>query len=305
MPTAEGFISFHYWQKLQYFKNMKYKILYPLFVLLIILAGCRSEEDVVTKTAKKFLEYMNASQYDDVRKMATPESRSMIDLLESMSKISTPSDQRSNAVENLKCIVNNDTANCTYFQNNEEKSLMLVKAKNKWLIDMKKESPSSMESDPNEKTSEDSYEKEDTITYFDLKLMEAQDLHGSAQFVFDLSNRSDYNIQHLWMTFYFSNQNGEFICKKDVMFNGILKSKMFENISNPEEVKNQSKNTIALDNIKVGDVGEIFIYPFRIQMELPYYEDNGIYGNLADLYLFAKQNTLIKNQTDTHIKIVF
>lgn len=283
---------------------MKFKILILLFLpFILLLSGCKNEEKAVTGTAAKFLDCLNAKQYDKARKLATPESKEMLDFMQSMASLDN---NKPKPIEDLKCRIANDTAHCTYVQEFNEKTLDLVKVHNKWLVDMKKESPdySNMQQDSSQSSNKNYYQS-DTITYFDVRLLEAKDTLGAAHLVFDVSNRSEFNILHLWMTCYFSDKEGKFLQKKDMMFNGVLKNTMYENISNSDEIKKQAKIEVIVDNCKVGDIGEIFIYPFRIQMEAGYYENSGYYGTLGDLYSFAKRNTLIKNLTNTDIKIVF
>jgi len=227
----------------------------------------------------------------------------MIDFMESMASFD-PEKDRPKKIEHLNCGIHRDTAHCTYTQEGEDKSIILIKRSNKWLVELKKETPdySSLNADSANVEYED---EQDTTSYFDFILLEAKDVDGSAHFVFKLGNRSEFNILHLWVTLYFSDKNGTYLQKKEVMFNGILKDEMYSNISNSEEIKGSASVEVILENANVDTIGEVFIYPFRLQMEMTYYDQFGAFGNLANLNHFAKRNTLVKDVTDAHLKISF
>lgn len=282
-----------------------YKLSFIFFIVAVFFVTCKTEEEMATKKAKEFLECLNAKKYDKAKEIATPESEAMIDFMKSMASLG--SNEKPKAIKNLNCRIDRDTAHCTYTQGDEEKSLILVKLDHKWLVDMKKEAPdmTSQQSDSIAAVNNYSYQENDTVTYFDVRLLEAKDINGSAHLIFDISNRSEYNIQHLWMALYFSDRNNKFILKKDVMFNFVLNNTMYDDISNSDEIKNQGKAEVVVENNKVSDIGEIYIYPFRMQMDAAYYESYGKFGDLGNLSNFSKYYTLIKNLTDADIKIVF
>lgn len=280
-----------------------YKLSFILFLVAVFFVTCKTEEELATKKAKEFLEYINAKKYSNAKEIATPESEAMIDFMKSMASLG--SGEKPKAIKNLNCRINRDTAHCTYIQGDEEKSLDLVKLNHKWLVDMKKESPDVTKTDSTNYSDNSEYVSPvlDTITYFDVVLSEMKDVNGTAQLMFQFTNRSNWNISHLWFEVYISDTYGKFIKQKQMIFDGILKHSMLENISNADEIKEKGKIVLSFENTRIDDIGEIYLYPFRIRMEPDYYDSYPEY--LDNFFSFTKQYTLIKNNTDFNVKITF
>jgi hypothetical protein len=282
---------------------MKYLALSFMFLIIaVFLVTCKTQEEMATKTAKEFLECIKTNKFDKAKKIATPESASYIDFM-AMLQQSVPSGDKKK-IENLKCGIVEDTAHCTYFEDGEEKTIDLVRQNSKWLVDMKKESPPATNTD-NTNTTENNYSEDDTTTYYDVVLSEIKEVNGAAQIVFEFTNRSDWNIAHLWLDIYFTDANGKFMQKKQIYVDGLLKNSMALNITNSDEIKEKNKIIITLENTRADNIGEIFILPLRIRMENAYYEKEPNAPYLDNIFSFANYYTLIKNKTDYNVKITF
>lgn len=260
------------------------------FLILILLSAtifsCKvSQETAVRKVSSTFLTSLNKNDFETMKKYATPDSKSMIEMLESFSSMgSTPSNAQ---FEILSCTINGDIATCKYISEGEEKQLDLVKMKGKWLVDFQKEQPATTDEDMAELARQDSiaaaaqsiqdsidaayYNATDTITYFDICLAEMQNVNGSTIITFLFNNRTEYDVYHLWAEVYFSDKQGKFITKKELMFNNILdmtESRIDSNIVSNTE---RSKVKIILDKVNYNNIGEIYIYPIRMNLEPAFY----------------------------------
>jgi hypothetical protein len=286
---------------------MKYYAgLIVVFALAVFLVTCKSEEEMAKKTARDFLECVNSKKFDRAKKLATPESSTVIEFMKMFAETSqtAPNNQ---SIENLNCNIVEDTAHCMYLENGEEKTILLVKNGSKWLVDMKKETPpvTNMDSTSVSNDSGYNYTEPDTTTYFDFILSDMKEVNGSTQFVFQVTNRSEWNISHLWFDVYFSDKSGKFIKQKQIIFDGILKNSMLMDISNADEIRGKNKSTLMLENTRIDDIGEIFLLPVRLKMEDAYYEQDNNSPYVGVIYYFTNEYVLIKNNTDYNVKITF
>lgn len=100
------------------------------------------------KVALKFLKLLNAGKYEAAKKYGTDDTDSMMDLLASIADLveeEATTDVAEPVITDMKCEVNGELALCSYLQDGEPQTLDLVKVNGKWLVDMKKEAPSSEE----------------------------------------------------------------------------------------------------------------------------------------------------------------
>ena len=117
------------------------KVLFFAFIAIAVISmnTCKSS-DTPDKVAEKFLNHISKKEFAEAKKLATPESATSIDMLESFSKMG--GDQpKETKIEDMKCTEDGDKAVCEYKEDGEEKKLDLVKKEGKWLVEMKKESP--------------------------------------------------------------------------------------------------------------------------------------------------------------------
>jgi hypothetical protein len=299
------------------------KKIISLFLIAFITIGlfsCKvNEEAKVRKVAKDYLIYLNKQDYDHAKKLGTKSTIQMLNMMESFASMgSSETNPAENVeIEILYCNIKNDSAVCGYITNGNEEKINLVKIKGDWLVDMKKEMPST-EKDPQaayadsvaavQQAIEDSinnaqYQEDyqpDTMTYFDFCLTDMHNQSTSGSFTFMLNNRSEYDINHLWVTLYFTGKDGKFIQKKDVMFDNVLKYYIPEDDSVSHG--NWQEATITLDKVNVDNISEIFIFPFRVNIQPEMYEY--MYDG-QDLYDIVKNYTNFKNSTGKEVKITF
>lgn len=238
-----------------------------LFVLLSMIFACKvNQEQEVLKVAKNYLNAIDKKDFKLAKKMSTEESYTMIDMLESFSKMDG-SDTKKHVYDNFICKIDGDKAECDYRENGEDRTMNLVKVRKKWYVDMKKETPDISESDSINAVEKELEEGPDTTTYFDFVLLEAKNINNGSSLTFWLNNRGGQNLSHLWIDVYISDKNGKLIQKKEVMFNGILKNSMLDNLSNSSDIKERCKITVALDNVLPQDIGEIYLNPVRFDLD--------------------------------------
>ena len=210
---------------------------------------------------------------------------------------------------NFTCQIDGDKATCNYTENGEPKILTLVEKDGKWLVEMKKESPdmntinnnNSNTDNNNNNNNNNYYSNNDTTTYFNLVLNSAIDQNKLAQFSFQLTNRSEWNCLHYWVEVFISDKSGNFLGRKELLFNGVMKNAMMGNFSNAEDLQKKNIIEISLDSTTIDMVGEIYVLPLRLEMEKDYYQrsDKGL-----SVFSCARY-TLMKNATQKEIKITF
>jgi len=120
------------------------KKLLSLFIIsLVFISACGNKDNNPKAVAKKFLNHINNREYAEAKKCATPESSTMIDLIESTDKMKNDNHTQGslgNKYANLKCKIEDDKAICKYTMNDKDKKIHLVKNDGTWLVDYKKES---------------------------------------------------------------------------------------------------------------------------------------------------------------------
>jgi hypothetical protein len=286
-------------------------------IIAITLAGCKvTREDAAMKVAKEFLENLNKNNFIKAKKLATEESKAMIDMLESFSKMDG-STTKTNVIDNLTCIVDGDKATCNYTENGEAKTLSLVEKDGKWLVEMKKETPdmstsssSNNNDNNNQNQNQNNYTNNDnnnyqnygdTTTFFSLVLNSAINYNNTSLYSFQLVNRSEWNCLHYWVEVYFSDKSGKFLGRKELLFNGVMKNELMGNFSNAVDLQKKNIIEISLDSTTAEMVGEIYVLPLRMEMETDYYQrsDKGL-----NVFSCARY-TMIKNATPNEIKITF
>jgi|WetSurMetagenome_2_1015567.scaffolds.fasta_scaffold67513_3 hypothetical protein len=299
------------------------KKIISLFLITLITTGlfsCKvNEEAKVRKVTKDFLIYLNKQDYENAKKLGTRATGQMLDMMEAFGNLggSETTSTENLEIEILYCNIKNDSAICGYTTNGKEEKVELVKIKDKWLVDMKKEVPSTEESQQAAyadsvaavqaayddsvyyATYQEDYQP-DTMTYFDFCLTDMHNQSTSGSFTFMLNNRSEYDIHHLWVTLYFTDKDGKFIQKKDVMFDNVLKYYIPEGDS--VSYGNWQEAAVTLEKVNVDNISEIFIFPFRVNMQTEVY-DNMYDGQ--DLYDIVKNYTNFKNSTGKEVKITF
>ncbi len=276
-------------------KNLK------LFAIIIMVVfafnACKvNDKKAVSKIAKEYLDDINNKNYSKAKKLCTTESASMIDMLESISKMDNEH-KPIPKIEDIYCNIDGDKATFEYRENGDPKKINLVKIKGRWLVDMKKETPDLNNQSNLDQRGQDSLNAinqakqdsinaannyfnhpnnrgdnfyghgNDTMTFFDIGIIDLYNLNGNVHIKFNITNRSDWNIKHFWLETYISNKSGKFIQKDELMFDGILKTKLLNDISNINEIKEKNKVELILKDTKIDNLGEVFMLPLRIQLE--------------------------------------
>jgi len=138
---------------------MKKLLTFAVIALAVITMNACKSSDAPDKVAEKFLNHIAKKEFADAKKLATPESASSIDMLESFSKMG--GDQaKETTIKDVKCKEDGDKAACDYTENAEAKKIDLVKKDGKWLVEMKKESPDMNTTEPT--TTDSTATKQDT-----------------------------------------------------------------------------------------------------------------------------------------------
>jgi len=134
-----------------------------------------------------------------------------------------------------------------------------------------------------------------------LVLNSAIDNNSASLYSFRLTNRSEWNCLHYWVEVFFSDKDGKFLGRKELLFNGVMKNEMMGNFTNAEDLQKKNIIEISLDSTVTGMVGEIYILPLRLEMENEYYQrsDKGL-----NVFSCARY-TMRKNATQKEIKITF
>jgi hypothetical protein len=127
-------------KKMQIMKNLIKKS----FVVLVIatLLSCSNKSNTPEAVAEKFLNHLNKQEYSEAKKLGTQATGEYLDMLESQKK-ATDEELESPVITELSCDERENEAFCTYKTNGETQSINLVKQEDQWLVDMKKETPSS------------------------------------------------------------------------------------------------------------------------------------------------------------------
>jgi hypothetical protein len=107
--------------------------------VVVALNACKSS-DTPDKVAEKFLTALNKGDTTEAKSLATVESESFIRFYGGMAQLGGGA--KDVKIEGMKCKEDGDKAKCDYTENSEAKQIDLVKKDGKWLVDMKKESPS-------------------------------------------------------------------------------------------------------------------------------------------------------------------
>ena len=111
-----------------------------ILVVLILTSACNMGNSP-SKSASKFLNAFNEKDYAEARKYATPETIKLVDLMESLSKMSTSIDSvQHNKIEVISEKIEDDEATVTFKEagSNETEELKLKKVDGKWLVHITK-----------------------------------------------------------------------------------------------------------------------------------------------------------------------
>lgn len=92
--------------------------------------------------SKAFLQHIQKLEFEEAKTFATEETKMMLTFFANITKLvpdsqRIPTKQTDVLIQN--CVVQGETAQCSYTANGKEQVIDLVKQDKKWLVDMKKE----------------------------------------------------------------------------------------------------------------------------------------------------------------------
>ena len=92
--------------------------------------------------AEQYLKHLAKGDFDKAAKLGTDDTKQLLGMLKGLMGGVTPEGEQE--VKDIKCDVDGETAVCTYCCNDQGESdkLDLKQVNGKWLVDMKKETPS-------------------------------------------------------------------------------------------------------------------------------------------------------------------
>ena len=122
---------------------MKNLFKFAIALLAVITITSCKDSNTPEKVAEKYLNHIAKKEYDEAKKLATDESAASIDMLKSMDtgKDASKETKKEGKIEGMKCDVQGEKATCNYKQDGQDEKIELVKKGEKWLVEMKKESP--------------------------------------------------------------------------------------------------------------------------------------------------------------------
>jgi hypothetical protein len=127
--------------------NKLTKTVLPAIVILLIFQACNMGNSP-SKSASKFLNAFNEKDYNEARKYATEETIKLVDLMESLSKMSTSIDSiQHKKIEVVSEKIEGESAIVTFREagSDETEDLNLKKIDGKWLVHITKTDISSKE----------------------------------------------------------------------------------------------------------------------------------------------------------------
>ncbi|MFH0894456.1 MAG: hypothetical protein V2A54_08465 [Bacteroidota bacterium] len=292
-----------------------YKSILLISFLLPLAFSCKvTDETRVREVSDNFLKCINHKDYDGAKKFSTKESEAALDMMKAFASLNSEDVTKEYLITSIE--INGTTAICKYMQNNEEKLIELKRIEGKWFVDMKKETPPPPPPPPTDEerrmqmiqdsiaAAEAAIEeaRNDTITFLDFSLTDAVASGTSSVLTFELNNKYNYVLEHLWMEVYISNRDGKFIQKKDLMFDKL--DRHLESMGDFEApvTNTKSKVKLTIEKCLPADIGEVFLSVKRFEMEKSFFEDFYYEGGMFE---YVKRYTKITNYTPLKVEIVF
>lgn len=92
--------------------------------------------------SQAFLQHIQKLEFEEAKKYATEDTKMMLTFIANITKLvpdsqQIPTKQTDVIIQN--CVVQGETAQCSYTANGKEQVIDLIKQDKKWLVDMKKE----------------------------------------------------------------------------------------------------------------------------------------------------------------------
>ena len=114
-------------------KFLKLSFVAILISFLVVACGTMTSgpEDV----AEKYLFYLNNKDFDKAKDLCTEQSREMLEKFEQLGNLNGKVKTGEILIENIKCVINDDKAVCSFTADGETKEMLMVKVDGQWLID--------------------------------------------------------------------------------------------------------------------------------------------------------------------------
>lgn len=123
------------------------KIAIVMFALMGALASCKKDGNSPGDVAKAFMEAVDTKKWDEAKKLSTPESATMIDMLKSIYDMAPDSvKNKTTKFEITDEKIEGENATVTLSASDDEspkpkeEKIKLVKKEDKWLVNYSKES---------------------------------------------------------------------------------------------------------------------------------------------------------------------
>jgi len=125
-----------------------------IIISVILVAGvCFSAcERALTpeRVAEDFLNYLEKGEFDKAKKLGTENTHTLLETLKAFEDLGNQFGEAEEVeprkIYDVECDVDGEKAVCIYMADDERGELDLLKKDDKWLVDMKKESPFDEES---------------------------------------------------------------------------------------------------------------------------------------------------------------
>ncbi|PLW92888.1 MAG: hypothetical protein C0592_08455 [Marinilabiliales bacterium] len=125
---------------------MKLKTLILLVLAIpFVIFSCKIFKDKTNTpefVSQVFLEHIQKLEFEEAKEYSTEETKMMLTFFTNITEL-VPDSQRIPAQETdvviHNCIIQGETAQCSYTANGKNQTIDLIKQEGKWLVDMKKE----------------------------------------------------------------------------------------------------------------------------------------------------------------------
>ena len=112
------------------------------FVFLVSCQLFKGKTNTPEYVSQIFLEHIQRLEFEEAKALATEETKMMLTFFANITEL-VPDSQRIPAAETdvvvHECIIQGETAQCSYTANGKDQTIDLIKEDGKWLVDMKKE----------------------------------------------------------------------------------------------------------------------------------------------------------------------
>lgn len=123
---------------------MRIRVLIAL-IFITFLISCqlfKSGKNNPEFVAQTFLEHIQRLEFEEAKEYSTEETKMMLTFFTTISELVPDSQRVTETKPDVvihECVVQGETAQCSYSANGKDQTIDLLKQDGKWLVDMKKE----------------------------------------------------------------------------------------------------------------------------------------------------------------------